>query len=626
MLAGRAGAAEPEKPVEKWPNIRWGEAVRGLQAGIRLADERSEVRVGGWLNAVCALRNTSDQPIHFTVYHPLLWTPSLRTRDGKAVSVAPPWYDGPAQPQRHQLDPGRSVEFRFVECVVAPQKPIYSNRMEAWAEAGAGHYQASATVRLSRSPDTGDWEGELQAGAMPLEVLPADARDVAERVKTVLWASADAFTLKFVYLGDAKPPRPALRLMCNGLRGDYPAHWTTVEIARDQVEAILNHLAAMGYLARTVTEPRDDKRLAPPCYFLSISLGNTLDGGPNHVRDLPPLPLGWDASTDEAFQSLRKVLQGPAGKAMDEFLAKIEPERNRWKAVAKPADGPPAAGPPASLLDMQALHDGGLPEAAASNKKLIEALAGALRRHDQLAHLPTGVTLPMEAAIVELDGMRAGRETPFDRVEARAAELAKQFSTPEELGRIYAQVAHVYGQSGCPPKTIDWAQKALQQPLEPITRLRMQMYWGDATYLKHAKEIRAGAAASRRAALLAYLTGIEEATTYSLPDKAPELPVVEMVGNVDPPDPGLLEKHRKQVQARVVAEFAREMVFFRDVLIRQVAWQGLLGPASERERIETALKNPQAVARLVKEVKKSEDFAKAAEEILAGSQTRKGER
>ena len=73
----------------------------------------------------------------------------------------------------------------------------------------------------------------------------------------------------------------------------------------------------------------------------------------------------------------------------------------------------------------------------------------------------------------EIDGLRRGRETPFEEVEQRSKQLLQEYGTGEDQGRIYGQLAHVYAQSGMsdernagprgstPPRhsNIPWMQK-----------------------------------------------------------------------------------------------------------------------------------------------------------------------
>lgn len=286
-------------------------------------------------------------------------------------------------------------------------------------------------------------------------------------------------------------------------------------------------------------------------------------------------------------------------------------DRIRWGADLLPTA--PVEDVP---FDPRSLDGLGLGPGATSNRRLVEAIAGALRRHDETADLPTGVTLPLRLELNELDGMRAGRETPFDAVEARAEEMLTRYPGPRSQARILAMVAHVYGQSGCRPRTAGWAQRALRLLDDPVLRLRMYEYWYSATLLATRPAARRSTAEGRRTLLLPSLLALREAARYDLPAAAPELPVVGIPA--DRSDAARRD-HRRQVEARVATRLLRDMVALRDIHRRRVLTHATRS-LEEREQLRPLLSRPEvlrALARLVRTERDPADGLEAARRALS---------
>jgi len=276
----------------------------------------------------------------------------------------------------------------------------------------------------------------------------------------------------------------------------------------------------------------------------------------------------------------------------------------------------PFSPPDPALLDLDVLEQVGMAKSAKQNQILINALVAAMLYHDNDINRPTGQTPPLAGELARLDAMRDFQMTPFDEVEVKANKLAKIYAAPDEQGQIYAMVTQVYGQSGGSPRTIYWAKKALEYPLEPSIKVRMYEYWGDATYGKNSHEIRQGSDSAKREAALPYLLGIREVLRYSLPDAKPELPAVGRF-RADPPDPVLELKHRKQVQARVVAVFIREMIDLRDVLISQLASQQFSDDIQAQEKLRRLLKTPEFVDQLLLAAGQEKGFQQTLKSLVS---------
>ena len=174
-----------------------------------------------------------------------------------------------------------------------------------------------------------DWEGALSTKRIPLEVLPPDREEFTRRVASALKQGDDCFNLKLVCMSDKDNPFRSLRLTTYEPEDEYPDHWISVPIERKQMEAIVEFLAAEGYLYDAFTRTHPPNGLQAPCYFLNVSLGR--ESEPSRYVDLPWIDLGWDLETVRRLQDLRDVLKGTAAEGIDKLLAALEPQRKLWE-------------------------------------------------------------------------------------------------------------------------------------------------------------------------------------------------------------------------------------------------------------------------------------------------------
>jgi hypothetical protein len=220
---------------------------------------------------------------------------------------------------------------------------------------------------------------------------------------------------------------------------------------------------------------------------------------------------------------------------------------------------------------------------------------------------PPAAAQDLDRELQKLNGLRKGRETPLAAVDQLGAELLRKYPDPKSQGQIYYQLAHVYAQSGLvqPERTIDYAKKALEFPLEPAQRLRLHVYWGDARQVANPRE---PFVAKRREAVRPYLEGLKETLKYELPEKPPELPPVfkfDAEPQQGPVYDKLVREHRQALAARRRAELQGELIMHRDVLTGQIA--GLYSrrpfdPDELEQLASSVLDDPAAVARLKKAV------------------------
>jgi hypothetical protein len=158
-------------------------------------------------------------------------------------------------------------------------------------------------------------------------------------------------------------------------------------------------------------------------------------------------------------------------------------------------------------------------------------------------------------------------------VEQLGADLIAKYSAPKDRAQIYYQLCHVYAQSAQarPEKTIAYAKKALEFPLEPVQKLTIYTYWGDA------EQIVGGRGKllpeRRKAAAAVYLNGIQEADKLNLPETPPAPPPEPKV-NLPPTDPEFLKlmlPYMTEMEAYRKTEGTRELIHHRNVLVGQIA-------------------------------------------------------
>ncbi|MCY2951884.1 MAG: hypothetical protein NTU53_07885 [Planctomycetota bacterium] len=206
--------------------------------------------------------------------------------------------------------------------------------------------------------------------------------------------------------------------------------------------------------------------------------------------------------------------------------------------------------------------------------------------------------------LYRIDQMRAAHKTPFDQVEQEAATLLRKHPRLEDQALIYYTVAEVYAQSGqvTPAKTVEFCQKALQCPLEPMRKLQLYIYWGDAIQVMNAGVVGSNLAAARRQAVIPYLKGLKETLHLNLPLQTPEIPAVAPMPSPNTPDyQEALRIYQAQISDRELAMRQRDMIRHRDTLSDQIVFMYSRMPFAPQElkSLATAsLADPAAVDRL----------------------------
>ncbi|MBW7988940.1 MAG: hypothetical protein FVQ84_02810 [Planctomycetes bacterium] len=208
--------------------------------------------------------------------------------------------------QRHTLKPGESIRLHTKNYVLAPRRPVFKREKNGGrycieiSATSPGKYQVGygrevwllkdENQPVHRFNDPEAQRIHLHTGWADLVVLLGDREALSKRVASELRRAVDQFNLKIVRMAEEGSPLRSLRLTVLEPKSQYPEFWSTVQISRQEAEAIIGHLERTDYLWRTVAEPYDSKAFPIPSYFLSLSLGD--ESYPKPCFDIGPLPLG----------------------------------------------------------------------------------------------------------------------------------------------------------------------------------------------------------------------------------------------------------------------------------------------------------------------------------------------
>jgi hypothetical protein len=179
----------------------------------------------------------------------------------------------------------------------------------------------------------------------------------------------------------------------------------------------------------------------------------------------------------------------------------------------------------------------------------------------------------LQRELTRLDEMyRHGTPQQFAMMVEVAEALAKRYTARDDQARICGQLASIAGQSWIDKHTEfvrKYARKCLELSRDPLERGRMYSLLacavdlGGFTFAK-----------GRREAADILLTGYRELLAQELPETAPELPIVEKLGDVvgrgGAEEALARARHAGQVAARDEAQFLRDQIDLRDTLVRQL--------------------------------------------------------
>ena len=220
-----------------------------------------------------------------------------------------------------------------------------------------------------------------------------------------------------------------------------------------------------------------------------------------------------------------------------------------------------------------------------------------------------GDTLGEELSAI--DRLVSGPSTPFDEAEKRCKGLLAKYTSPEDQGRIYYQLAAIYTQSGMlkPEKAIEWCKKALECPLYPVKQVELYLWWGGAIQVLHADARGDSLIAARREVARPYLMGLRVCLDHNVRSSMPELPPLPGVRYAGPSSNKDYGERKRMADERnrLVLErlLRRRMVPFRDILVHRLAFiYSRLPLASDelRQMAREVLADEQAVDDLMKAV------------------------
>jgi hypothetical protein len=135
----------------------------------------------------------------------------------------------------------------------------------------------------------------------------------------------------------------------------------------------------------------------------------------------------------------------------------------------------------------------------------------------------------LDAALAAVDRQFPGGGDP-KTIEDKFLPLLKEYKTPEDAGRIYAQITRTYEQSGPkaePAKLLAYCTKALQYPLDLLDDTKMHLTSGIELRRMAPKEGGAEYARARRTFVMPFLTGLKLLLDNKVPAEPPPPPLLK---------------------------------------------------------------------------------------------------
>ena len=284
-----------------------------------------------------AVGNDSDKPINAA--HPTLSAEGRLTLQMRAELGWGPTLDKQDNPHAATMDiqPGQSVSLLG--------KGAFANGLDgSWTYPRAEAVKLRAGYTPSTWKDIGTvWSDWVEVTVDPTNVPPASLDGYRATLgavrKTQLAEQIDSgeFHLLLQYHAAEKDPVLAaqeepyssiwfLRVDVVPPTAVRPG-WTQVMLTKPQARAIAAWLDAGGHLGVAIESNSgkyQDGLFKGPGYTLAW----------NHGMSFVFVDLGWNLKTREQLQSLRKVLEGDAAKAMDGLLKQLTPQPKAWDAAA----------------------------------------------------------------------------------------------------------------------------------------------------------------------------------------------------------------------------------------------------------------------------------------------------
>lgn len=210
-----------------------------------------------------------------------------------------------------------------------------------------------------------------------------------------------------------------------------------------------------------------------------------------------------------------------------------------------------------------------------------------------------------------------GKGTDWAKLEAECLELTRDFNSPANLGRIYATIAGIYSDAGFTskdvqlPKTIEYAKKALEYPLDVPTQCHMYGRWGDVLFGQAFDGPKEDMALMRREAIVPILRGLKIALDHNAPKESQNPPPVHLFDIGGPKDSPayqrMVKKHEEQLAARKKVDLLNTLYSERWALTQRCITLYSQEPYDTAELIDLASEilpeHKDAVDDLVAEVK-----------------------
>ncbi len=225
----------------------------------------------------------------------------------------------------------------------------------------------------------------------------------------------------------------------------------------------------------------------------------------------------------------------------------------------------------------------------------------------------------LKKKLAAIRSQNVGKGTDWAKLEGECLELIKDFNSPANLGKIYATIVRIYSDTGFTsrdvqlPKTIEYAKKALEYPLDVPTKCHMYGKWAGALIAKALHGPEEDMIEIRREAIVPILRGFKLALDNKAPKEMQEplgVDLFTLIGDINSPaNQNLLRKHKEQLAARKKVDLLNTLSLERWAFTQKCITLYSQKPYDTAELIDLASKilpkHKDVVDELVAEVKAS---------------------
>lgn len=191
--------------------------------------------------------------------------------------------------------------------------------------------------------------------------------------------------------------------------------------------------------------------------------------------------------------------------------------------------------------------------------------------------------------LAAIDQQRDGKDTQTVELERNCLELLEEFTTREDSGMIYAQIALIYAQGGMtqPDKTASYCEIALRYPLKASMEAQMFVFWADALQVKHIESSGDEFTVARREIVNVCLNGLKRILSHKPPKSRQTLPVVHRFDYGGPKDDPayqeLLRRNKEEMAQRKKIIEQNTLVMHREALLEKCIYLYSLEPQATDE-------------------------------------------